>query len=87
MQLINIYLISSNILINQLFNGCLLGTLHFLCKYKHWTCSYPVNLLISFQIKRNELPRVHAVLGDRDCGLDSAVSALVYAYFLYKVLE
>ncbi|XP_032873465.1 protein prune homolog 2 isoform X2 [Amblyraja radiata] len=38
----------------------------------------------SILIKRNELPRVHAVLGDRDCGLDSAVSALVYAYFLYK---
>ncbi|XP_072926312.1 protein prune homolog 2-like isoform X5 [Hemitrygon akajei] len=38
----------------------------------------------SILIKRNELPRVHAVLGDRECGLDSAVSTLVYAYFLYK---
>ncbi|XP_051876602.1 protein prune homolog 2-like [Pristis pectinata] len=38
----------------------------------------------SILIKRSELPRVHAVLGDRECGLDSAVSALVYAYFLYK---
>ncbi|XP_078252354.1 protein prune homolog 2-like isoform X1 [Rhinoraja longicauda] len=38
----------------------------------------------SILIKRNELPPVHAVLGDRECGLDSAVSALVYAYFLYK---
>ncbi|XP_041042328.1 protein prune homolog 2-like isoform X1 [Carcharodon carcharias] len=38
----------------------------------------------SILINRNDLPRVHAVLGDRECDLDSAVSALAYAYFLYK---
>uniref|UniRef100_UPI00398F6118 protein prune homolog 2-like isoform X2 n=1 Tax=Pristiophorus japonicus TaxID=55135 RepID=UPI00398F6118 len=38
----------------------------------------------SILIKKNDLPRVHAVLGDRECDLDSAVSALAYAYFLYK---
>ncbi|XP_067839207.1 exopolyphosphatase PRUNE1-like isoform X2 [Heptranchias perlo] len=38
----------------------------------------------SILINRNDLPRVHAVLGDRACDLDSAVSALAYAYFLYK---
>ncbi|XP_069745609.1 exopolyphosphatase PRUNE1-like isoform X2 [Narcine bancroftii] len=38
----------------------------------------------SVLIKSNELPSVHVVLGDRECGLDSTVSALVYAYFLYK---
>ncbi|XP_067886091.1 protein prune homolog 2-like isoform X2 [Heterodontus francisci] len=38
----------------------------------------------SILISRNDLPRVHAVLGDRECDLESAVSALAYAYFLYK---
>ncbi|XP_078070647.1 protein prune homolog 2-like isoform X2 [Mustelus asterias] len=38
----------------------------------------------SILINRNDLPRIHAVLGDRECDLDSAVSALAYAYFLYK---
>ncbi|XP_072372719.1 protein prune homolog 2-like isoform X3 [Scyliorhinus torazame] len=38
----------------------------------------------SILINKNDLPKVHAVLGDRECDLDSAVSALAYAYFLYK---
>ncbi|GCB74438.1 hypothetical protein scyTo_0003528, partial [Scyliorhinus torazame] len=48
------------------------------------------NFLITFTldtgapINKNDLPKVHAVLGDRECDLDSAVSALAYAYFLYK---
>uniref|UniRef100_A0A4W3I0S1 DHHA2 domain-containing protein n=1 Tax=Callorhinchus milii TaxID=7868 RepID=A0A4W3I0S1_CALMI len=32
----------------------------------------------------DDLPRVHAILGNKVCGLDSTVSALAYAYFLYK---
>ncbi|XP_048449441.1 uncharacterized protein LOC109922729 [Rhincodon typus] len=38
----------------------------------------------SILMSGNDLPRVHAVLGDNKCDLDSAVSTLAYAYFLYK---
>ncbi|GCC25099.1 hypothetical protein chiPu_0003504 [Chiloscyllium punctatum] len=38
----------------------------------------------SILMNGNDLPRVHAVLGDKKCDLDSAVSTLAYAYFLYK---
>ncbi|XP_048382790.2 uncharacterized protein LOC125450743 isoform X2 [Stegostoma tigrinum] len=38
----------------------------------------------SILMSGNDLPRVHVVLGDNKCDLDSAVSTLAYAYFLYK---
>ncbi|XP_042189607.1 protein prune homolog 2 isoform X3 [Callorhinchus milii] len=38
----------------------------------------------SILMSGDDLPRVHAILGNKVCGLDSTVSALAYAYFLYK---
>ena len=40
---------------------------------------------VSFQERLLDFPLVHVVLGNEACDLDSAVSAIVYAYYLHEV--
>lgn len=39
------------------------------------------------QNRSKRLEKVHVVLGNKSCDLDSLISTLAYAYFLDKVME
>lgn len=40
-----------------------------------------------FQNRSKRLEKVHVVIGQKSCDLDSLISAFTYAYFLDKVRE
>lgn len=40
-----------------------------------------------FQQRLTKDTSVHVVIGNEACDLDSAVAALVYAFYLYKVIR
>lgn len=41
---------------------------------------------VVLQNRSKHLEKVHVVLGNKSCDLDSLISALAYAYFLDKVM-